>query len=481
MKFKMKQIPRIVYSLGILTMLLIPAAVTLIQQTGAQPADTEGNAENRVLAAFPEIKDADGAWNRTYFNELEQWFSEHFGLRSEMVTTYGNLTRSVFGVSAEPDVIIGKDGWLYYAETVPDITGVRTLSDTEIAHMAHNLELMSDYAESHGAKLIFAIAPDKGSIYPEYLPARYLHTGGENNLDVLYRALADTDVTVCDWRNALRERAAADTCLLYHKLDTHWNGDGAMLGYETLMRSAGLDASGFSGALRTETQDWEGDLWVMLSPTQANPDANAVYEIPQTWRSMGHMRSVDDMTIRTGCPAGSGSLLMFRDSFGRALLPLLSQIFASCTYSRAEAVPIDQLENAAVDYVVYERVERELTDLLIHAPQMPAPVCSIALPPSDSDAVLRLETEQAGAYLHFYGLFDEAYADCEAVYVTVGGQSYEAFLCCEQALLQLDVHSANGFSLYLPADALPSGGTLSVAVQMNGSLCDAGTAEYTIP
>lgn len=473
---KQKQMLRTAYSAGILTLLLIPAVMTAVQQLKSAPqADTE-NAENRVLSQFPTIKDEDGAWNRAYFNELEQWFSEHFGLRGEMVTAYGTITREVFGVSAEPDVIIGKEGWLYYTETVPDITGVRTLSDTEIAHMAHNLALMSAYTEAHDASLILAIAPDKGSIYPQYLPMRYLHTGGENNLDALYRALNGAAVTVCDWRGALREQA--DARLLYHKLDTHWNGDGTMLGYETLLQTAGLDATRFAGATRTETQDWTGDLWTMLSPAKENADANAVYDIPQTWQSVGRMRSVDDMTIRTTCADGSGSMLMFRDSFGRALLPLLSQSFASCTYSRAEAVPLDLIETVQTDVVVYERVERELADLLVHAPQMPAPECDITPPPRDFIPPLRLETEQAGSYLHCFGLFEEQFSDCEAVYVTVDGQSYEAFLCCEQTLLGLDTHTANGFSLYLPADSIPQSGAVTVTVRRDEVLYNVGTVEY---
>lgn len=106
---KQKQVLRTAYSAGILTLLLIPAVMTAVQQAKSAPQADTDNAENRVLSQFPTIKDGDGAWNRSYFNELEQWFSEHFGLRSEMVTAYGTITRGVFGVSSEPDVIIGKE------------------------------------------------------------------------------------------------------------------------------------------------------------------------------------------------------------------------------------------------------------------------------------------------------------------------------------------------------------------------------------
>ena len=53
-------------------------------------------------------------------------------------------------------------------------------------------------------------------------------------------------MTVCDWRGVLRKQAAHGPYQLYHKLDTHWNGDGAMLGYQTLMQTLGIDDFGFA-------------------------------------------------------------------------------------------------------------------------------------------------------------------------------------------------------------------------------------------
>ena len=471
MKQSVKNAARITYAVCVLAILMIPGILTV---TGHGAKDEDAQTENRTLAAYPSLRDENGDWNSEYLSQLDTWFSDHFALRSELVTAYGTLSRNLFGVSPEQDVIIGKEDWLYYTPTVSDITGVRTLSDSEIAHIAHNLDLMNAYTEAHGAKLILAVAPDKGSIYPEYLPARYLQTGGQNNLDALYEALKPAALTVCDWRAALRGQAGQRQ--LYHKLDTHWNNDGAMLGYDTLMQTAGLDNAGFSSAARTETRDWTGDLWQMLSPLQENPDANSSYAIPQTWKSLGRMRSVDDMTIRTKCSGGTGTLLMFRDSFARALIPMLSQRFAGCTYSRAEAVPLDLLETAQFEYVVYERVERSLLDLLVHAPQMPAPEREIALPAAAEQTDLHLEAKTLTQYLHCYGTFDAADSDCDAVYVTVNGKTYEAFLCYEQSELQTDTYAANGFSLYLPLSAAAQGDSLTVTLLHRGTLKDAGTA-----
>ena len=465
-----------VYAVCVLTLLGAFGAATAVQQIRGAGADGETeSAENRVLTAFPSLRTEDGAWNKSYTFELEAWFSEHFAMRSELVTAYGKLSRGAFGVSSAQDVILGKDGWLYYTPSVSDVTGIRTLDDNEIAHCVRSLQLMDEYAAAHGAEFVLAVAPNKGSIYPEYLPARYLQTGQPNNLDALMEALAGSGIAVCDWRGALRSQA--DDRLLYHKLDTHWNNDGAMLGYQTLMQTLSLDDRGFAAAARTETQDWTGDLWKMLSPTQENPDANSTYDIPQTWNSVGRMRSVDDVTINTTCADGEGSLLMFRDSFARALLPMLSQRFAAVTYSRAEAVPLDLLETNPADTVVYERVERELSDLLIHAPQMPAPQREIMRTPDAPGGGVTVKTAESGQYLRIYGLFDEKYADAERVYVTAGGACYEAFPVCEQELLGLEDHCANGFSLLIPAEAFPADGSVRVDVQRGGVLTAAGIAK----
>ncbi len=466
MNDKIKNALRICYSVAVLGILAVPTIMLTVRECRRDDTAEEDtvNTENRVLAEKPSFLTDEQTLNPNYTTEFDAWFSDSFGLRTQLVSAYGKLTSKLFGVSPAEDVIIGKDGWLYFEPTIEDATGIRTLNDADIRHIVYNMQLMQQYVEAHGSKLVFAAAPNKASIYPEQLPARYLQTGHENNLDALHRALSQTDLIVCDWRDALRKAAAEDPRLLYHKTDTHWNGDGAMLGYQTLMQTIGLDDFGFAEAVRTETCDWDGDLWDMLSPAEKKPDQNAVYAIPQTYRYVGRMRSIDDLTIRTTCENGTGSLLMFRDSFGRALIPLLGERFAECEFLRANSIPLDMLETETPDVVVYELVERNLDQLLTYTPQMPAPSaeCPAAEPAPTTDA-FRLEARKMGQYLQLYGLFDPAYEEVEAVFVTRNQQSYQAFLCCEQEALELEQHQANAFSCYLPIE--PAADTVQITVK----------------
>ena len=128
MNEKVKNAFRILYTAAILGILAVPAAALAVRESrgGDAAAETGAvNTENRVLAAKPVLHQEDGSLNRDYPTEFDAWFSDSFGLRTQLVTAYSKLSGSIFGVSAEKDVIIGKDGWLYYTPTVPDATGIK--------------------------------------------------------------------------------------------------------------------------------------------------------------------------------------------------------------------------------------------------------------------------------------------------------------------------------------------------------------------
>ncbi len=474
-----KNAVRIGYAAAVCGALLLPAVLMPFLHEDA-------GAENRTLAEKPALRTVDGSLNRAFFADAEAWFSDHFALRGQLVTGYGKLTSSLFETSAEPDVLVGREGWLFYSETLPDALGEQRLTETEIRHAVRVLDLMHTYCTEHGAAFIFACAPNKASIYPNYLPARILPASSKNTLDALQEALFFTNVKSCDLRKTLRNLAKTADFPLYHKLDTHWNGDGAMAAYKALMRTAMLDDRSFDDYPRTVAHDFAGDLQKMLLPGSAEPDDNPVYAVPQTYRTVGRFRSVDDMTIRTECADGEGSLLMFRDSFGRALIPLLSQRFQSCTYSRAEEMPLDLIAEQKTDTVICEIVERNLPNLLLHAPRMAAPAAEPASEAvrKDGTAPLVSACRSAGSYVHLYGYFDEQFSDSSAVYCTVtrpdgSQQCFEAFPCFEQALLGTEQSGANGFSVYLPEEAVPAGSAAEISAVCGNVRYLAGTAGLT--
>lgn len=480
MKFTYKKIADLCYIGVVCGVLFLPfAALPFVKST-------DDSTENRTLAKFPQFKQEDQQINSNYFMELDAWFSDHFALRPQMVTAYGKLLYSGLHDTSNRDVILGKENWLYYADTADDAVGIPTISTNGAKHIANSLQLIADYAAQYGTDFIFVPAPNKASIYPQYLPNRYLSTGQKNNLDRISDALSTTSPELlCDIRGVLRNAADAQPDkLLYHKLDTHWNGHGAMLGFSAMMQSFQRSDHDFPFAAVTETQDWEGDLWNMLFPSIQNPDRNMVYDIPQTYEYIRRFRSMDDLNIQTSCTNGEGKLLMFRDSFGRAVIPLLSECFAQCTFIRSDRLTLDRLASDSYSHLICEIVERNLPQYLQYAPVLPA-MTAEDIPVGTSFTVVAdhqkqpvaptiYATEESG-YLHIYGTYHDALSDSDAVYCQVGDQIYHAFPCYEAELMTESKVLDNGFSLYLPTDIAEKEDSVRILVRRGDQYFDLGT------
>ena len=341
---------------------------------GAVPAaimpfvKAEDTKENRKLSKFPEIKKEDGSLNADWAKEFDTYFSEHFGFRSDLVNAHNTMLDTVFGSSGEDDVIIGKDGWLYYSNTVDDYMGTDRMSDREIEDTAQTLKKMQEYAENNGTKLIFACVPNKNTIYPEYMPYNYLERTEESDLERLEKVLSKESVNYCSLESILKEQKSTDSDILYHKEDTHWNNYGAYTAYNALFDLAGMDKidiqkSGFSDT-------WEGDLRKMLFPDSDKKDKQIDYDFTPTYNYVGRFRRLDDMLIRTA-GNGKGNVLMFRDSFGEAILPYIAESCQTAVFSRAVPYKLDMIEKEHFDTVIVEIVERNLDKLREQCPELP--------------------------------------------------------------------------------------------------------------
>ena len=134
----------------------------------------DSSKEKRRLAELPKIKTEEGKINTEFFSQFDDWFSEHFAFRQQMVTADGRLMASALGTSPNKDVIVGSDGWLYYGETANDYLRSETLSQQGIRNIVHNLDLIENYCKSIGSEFIFTCAPNKNTLYPEHMPKNYV-------------------------------------------------------------------------------------------------------------------------------------------------------------------------------------------------------------------------------------------------------------------------------------------------------------------
>lgn len=425
----------------------------------------ESTAENRQLAELPDFWTEEGTYNQEWSSQFQDYVSDHFGFRQELAFADSYLKSSVFGVSSEEDVIIGKDGWLFYTPTVNDYLGISTVSELGLQNIIHNLELMQDYVELKGSHMLTAIVPNKNTVYPMYMPDYYQNSGETGNLAQLQERLLESNINYVSLTEKLIEEAESQHWALpvYHKQDTHWNAIGAWIGYCAIMDASGLPYENFIDASYTIEKNWEGDLQNMLFPDSGVLDNNAIYDISFTYLYQGHYHSTDDITITTINEDKEQSLLMFRDSFGAAIIPYFSQNFQTAVYSRARPNPLYQLETTYFDLVVLEIVERNIAWLQKEAPVHSA-LSVTSVPEAQTQGKAELFTNQSYAdYLHCYGTVElpenlETAPDYFFTLTDSSGNilSYQAYNCYEADLMNTEEILDNGYSLYIPTSDLQS-------------------------
>ena len=339
----------------------------LIPSLGMAVVGESEAAANEVLAKFPAFLDKSGKPDSGYLTKISDWASDRFAFRQELITAWSVLNSALFRTSVEDKVVIGKSGWLYYAETLDDYTGV-CMDDAKLEAAARNLSLMQEYAESKGAEFLFTIAPNKNSIYPGYMPDHIPHADTQGNAERLIPLFEEYDVRYADLFSAISDTDE----VLYFKTDSHWDSKGAALAADVILSGLGRDSAYFSSAF-TDGDEHTGDLYEMLYPAGKFTETDRKYARGFSYTTAKDPNGGNAINIESSSEAGSGRLLCWRDSFGVALYPFLAESFHDARFSRSATYDLIRMEQEATDAVVIELVERNIGYLLEYMPLYPAP------------------------------------------------------------------------------------------------------------
>ena len=306
---------------------------------------------------FPSLI-SDGKINSDFGDEFEAWFSKSFAYRGKIVDAFSYFRENVFKTGND-QVLVGRDGFLFFKDTVDSYTGLDPMTDDEISAAADALLNLQNYAKEHGASFIFAPAPNKATVYSDKMPGRYVKCTGETDLDRLFEALDSRGVGYVDLREPLIK--AAGSALVYHKRDTHWNGLGAATAFEDIAGRLGVTVPDFGEPLTVH--DFEGDLDALLYPGHTAYDDDMTYDFTGRFVYTSAYSNPMNMSISTR-GEGSGKALVFRDSFGNALIPIIASSFGEVKFERANPYRIDLLNEFDADHVVLIIAERNISDLI---------------------------------------------------------------------------------------------------------------------
>jgi alginate O-acetyltransferase complex protein AlgJ len=332
-----------------------------------------GNASNekRRLAEIPTLPKNSKALSQ-YSDDWLNFYRDHFGFRNALIHSVAEAR--YYGIGPETgsgDVLVGKQGWLYLR---PDgdhnliaFRGLNPLTEAELDVWQNLFEKRQAYLASLGIPYLVVVAPDKQTIYPEYLPDEYKIVRPVSRLDQLIDRLKKTHspVQIVDLRPTLL--AAKSSQLVYHRTDTHWNDFGAYAGYRVIMDAVQkalpqwhIPPQPLDNFTVTPDVPEVGDLAIMIDAPDRYPDhgKSLVRKIPiPNVPQLVNRNQVVTMDMQN---PSRPRLLLYRDSFGIALVPMLGPDFDQTTFAFLYAIDPQLIRKIKPNIVINEFIERNL-------------------------------------------------------------------------------------------------------------------------
>lgn len=302
----------------------------------------------------------DDTFNKNILSDFTNYIDKSFVFRQELITVNSIISSKIFATSQVKDVIMGKEGWLFYSKTIDDYLHKDVISDVEIEKMAEKLKEIQQQCSENDIRFLFVVAPNKNSIYPQYMPYLGEKLSLYKTTEKLFKKLDDKNVTYVNLFNTLKNKDYQ----VYHKLDTHWNNMGAAIASDEILKTLNHKAENFADNEYSLTRDFNGDLYKMLYPIGTNKDENVTFNKPFSFESEEIIKNADQLEIKTTNKSKSGSVLVFRDSFGSALYPFISESYNNAIFTRKTPYSIDKIiechTESPLDTVIIVMAERNV-------------------------------------------------------------------------------------------------------------------------
>jgi len=362
----MKRLSLLLCCALLLAPLVLPQGLGLLGLGGpARPEDKPGQGPWPPASLL--VTDF-GAWAR----RTATAYADNFPFRDAMIETLNRIRLAATGESPMRTLIRGREGWWFYNDemALEDWLGATRFEEEELRDNVRLFQERRDWLAARGIALLVVIAPNKKTIYGEFLPEGFRKLREASRLDQLARAMEEGGIPFLDLRPALR--AAKAVRQAYWKTDSHWNDWGALAGC-----SAIVDAlrARFPAMPRLDPADYEaravttpgGDLAAMMLLENRIPEENvrmvpknplrAVDAPAPAWKDPADLpgrrrivKAVDDRRLPRA--------LFFRDSFGTAAIPHLAERFQRSVFLWTHRFNPGVVLAERPDVVVFEAAER---------------------------------------------------------------------------------------------------------------------------
>ncbi len=342
-------------SIILVAMILVPGVIGLLTRW-ANPVDLLNGQPSK----FASVVD----FTRNYGNT----FNGNFFLRDDLIRLDYWSRYFILGETVFPQVLLGSDGWMYYTDegNLDYFQRVKPFTRDQTNLISDRLRMIQNELADKNITFLFVIAPNKETIYPEYLPEGISVTDNPAWADQVIQSLGGSDVRVLDLRTVLL--AEKQRSPVYFKTDTHWNPVGARAAYDAILTSLQPDfpilvphpLKDFNQVIETASGDLAGLIHLKGDVTESFTALHARFEKP----SLGLKDPPPGQMITVMPNAALPKAVIFRDSFFNGLQPFTSEHFSRVVYVSDFAYNPDLIANENPDIVILEVAERYLSQLL---------------------------------------------------------------------------------------------------------------------
>lgn len=322
----------------------------------------------------------------------QEWWSRAVLYNFDFALPFLNHLFYPVGISTNPrHVIIGKDDWLYLGDQYEKTITVRRLGTTgKDKDVARKIGLATKswepWLKNKGVRLFrIILGPDKGTIYPEFLPD-WAQPAADSATDTLL-ANVNRELYI-DTRPALRAAKSQFSRPIYYKTDSHWNSLGAWVAFrafaeEVARTESGLrwisdqqvsvskvnvrNGGGTANFLRLNQMLRDSELTIKIDSGYPIETEQYDYETGKLI-VFGGNHQIDTpvrqppILVKSKHALNHKKVLWLRDSFGSAMAPFMAVTFTEIVqlhYISTDSVRFTRLiETYKPDYVFITVVER---------------------------------------------------------------------------------------------------------------------------
>ncbi|MDD7403570.1 MAG: hypothetical protein SO170_07635 [Butyribacter sp.] len=246
-------------------------------------------------------------------------------------------------VSAAGRSFLGKNNWLFYnaegdGSTIYDYKGVNHYSPFGLKRVANNLLAAQSVVNKKGAEFVVFFAPNKETIYSNYMPKRIKRKTTYTRYDQLYDYLTlNTDLQVAYPKEELL--AYRNKYELYYPTDNHWNRKGQFIGVQELMDITDGKRVSIDDVKFRVTKSYHGDLNVL---------SYGKYNI-----SCRHYTFTSKVKAKD---KSKKKVLLVGDSFAGRMQTIAKRYYKKVTFCHINDFRMKKVKG--YDVVVWEAVER---------------------------------------------------------------------------------------------------------------------------